>query len=85
VDVGFNDQRGKLVWTLPQQVEQLLQQASQDQQRKVVDFLNQCVGIVTMALMLGFTNQRLTQHLEAMLAILGDLVALAQAQAQQQE
>jgi hypothetical protein len=85
VDAGFNDERGRLVWTLPQQAEQLLSKAQQDQQAKVIDFFNKAFGILAFALLTGFTNQRLTQHLEGVLNILGDLTTLAQAQAQQQD
>jgi hypothetical protein len=85
VDVGFNDERGRLVWTLPQQAEQLLANATQDQRAKVVDFFNKALGIVAFAMLTGFTSQRLSQHLEALLNITGDLVTLAQAQAQQQQ
>lgn len=83
MDVGFNDQRGMLTWQLPQQINELVSRASQDQQKRVIDFLNQSLSVMAMALLQGFGNQRLGQHLEATMAILADLTALAQAQEQQ--
>ena len=85
MDVGFNDQRGMLTWQLPQQINELLGRASQDQQKRAIDFLNQSLSTMAIALLQGFGNQRLSQHLEAMIAMIDDLTTLAQAQAEAQQ
>jgi hypothetical protein len=85
MDAGFQDQRGKLTWTLPPEAEQLLSQATPEQRAQVLDLFNKSLGILCFFMLRSFSNQRLAQHLEGIMNIMTDLVMAAAQQQQQQE
>lgn len=84
MDVGFNDVRGKLIWTLPDDATQLINQTQQDKQGQVVDVFQNALGIMALFLMRAMGNARLARHLEAQMNLMTDLLTLEQLQAQQQ-
>lgn len=85
MNISFEDNRGKLVWSLPQDAEQLLAQASQDQRANVQDLFTKSLGIVTFFLLQSFTDQRLAQHVEGVMNMITDLIMAASARRAQQQ
>jgi len=85
MNVGFEDNRGKLVWTLPQDANQLLSQVEQSQQAQIKDLFDKSLGIVCFFLLQSFGDQRMSQHVEGVMNIITDLIMAATARKQQEQ